>query len=401
MDFESVAIHEIGHALGFISEVDTFDILKYLNSPTALAPSTLDLFRFENNTANDPSDAASFSTATRSLMPGVDAITDDITGAGTSSAENRMSTGAYTGDGRQASHFKDNLAIGVMDPTLSFGEVVPISDADLRALDLIGYEISFGQLSNSAPVANDDSATVGKKSGVADGNVLDNDTDANGDTLTATLVDGPTDGNLVFNDDGSFTYTPGSSFSGSDTFTYYANDAEDDSNVATVTISSKGGGGSKSGGGGGKSGGGNPGGGGGGGGNRPNRLETIEVGLSPPTLASLNDSLSVYQLPHQGSGQRQSNAVSAIIVATITVPNAGGLGSAESRFADDQFGSEQDSDEQLASTPSVTARWNATANNSTTPVELGGPRQDSESLNRESTVDQVMAELEDLLTLPI
>ncbi|MEL7039550.1 MAG: Ig-like domain-containing protein, partial [Cyanobacteria bacterium J06592_8] len=60
--------------------------------------------------------------------------------------------------------------------------------------------------------------------------------DADGDTLTAQLVDGPVNGSLDLSEDGSFTYTPEPEFSGEDSFTYTANDGEDDSNVATVTV---------------------------------------------------------------------------------------------------------------------------------------------------------------------
>jgi hypothetical protein len=37
-------------------------------------------------------------------------------------------------------------------------------------------------------------------------------------------------------DPGSFSYTPAANFSGSDSFTYKANDGQSDSNVATVSI---------------------------------------------------------------------------------------------------------------------------------------------------------------------
>ena len=41
---------------------------------------------------------------------------------------------------------------------------------------------------------------------------------------------------MVLNDDGSFTYMPSANYSGTDSFTYKANDGLLDSNVATVTI---------------------------------------------------------------------------------------------------------------------------------------------------------------------
>jgi hypothetical protein len=66
--------------------------------------------------------------------------------------------------------------------------------------------------------------------------VLANDTDADQDTLTASLASNPSNGTLVLNADGSFTYTPNAGFSGSDSFTYRANDGQDNSNVATVTL---------------------------------------------------------------------------------------------------------------------------------------------------------------------
>jgi hypothetical protein len=57
----------------------------------------------------------------------------------------RFSTGKTQGDGRQASHWKDNdltsVLLGVMDPTLSFGQQISISNADLRAFDLIGWDL--------------------------------------------------------------------------------------------------------------------------------------------------------------------------------------------------------------------------------------------------------------------
>jgi large repetitive protein len=66
--------------------------------------------------------------------------------------------------------------------------------------------------------------------------LLGNDTDANQDPLEAIVVVQPANGTLSLNDDGTFTYQPNANFSGTDTFTYKANDGDADSNVATVTI---------------------------------------------------------------------------------------------------------------------------------------------------------------------
>ena len=66
--------------------------------------------------------------------------------------------------------------------------------------------------------------------------VLANDTDADGDALTAVLVTPPAHGALTLSANGGFSYTPAAGFSGTDSFTYKANDGKDDSAVATVTI---------------------------------------------------------------------------------------------------------------------------------------------------------------------
>ena len=50
------------------------------------------------------------------------------------------------------------------------------------------------------------------------------------------LASGPAHGSLVLNADGSFTYAPVAGYSGSDAFTYHANDGQADSNDATVQI---------------------------------------------------------------------------------------------------------------------------------------------------------------------
>src|SRR5207244_3160315 len=66
--------------------------------------------------------------------------------------------------------------------------------------------------------------------------VLGNDTDVDGNGLTAVLVTGPTHGTLTLNSDGGFIYIAETNYSGSDSFTYKANDGTADSGNAKVTI---------------------------------------------------------------------------------------------------------------------------------------------------------------------
>ncbi len=133
-DFEGVAVHEIGHILGFKSEVDYIDwAVDNSTTLTDVSPYALDMFRFRDTEI--AAAGSDFTNTARSLIPGGTQYSffDDIT--------LEMATGAYTGDGRQASHFKDNLGIGIMDPTFASGQVGILSQNDLIAMDLIGWQL--------------------------------------------------------------------------------------------------------------------------------------------------------------------------------------------------------------------------------------------------------------------
>jgi hypothetical protein len=139
VDFETVATHEIGHALGFTSFVDQVDFLLAQGLTGAIGFEPLDLFRFGSSPGFFPTTAAEFTTMPRMMAPGVASIFDDLSNAWA------LSTGQFTGDGRQASHWKDDaltgVLIGVMDPTLATAFVSPIRTADVRALDVIGWDV--------------------------------------------------------------------------------------------------------------------------------------------------------------------------------------------------------------------------------------------------------------------
>ncbi len=136
MDFETVAAHEIGHILGFESVVDDIDTMIHNNQTGTVTPYLLDLFRFGPRA--NPTITAQFSSMSRDFRPGVASYFDDL------SNEVAFSTGYYNGDGNQASHWKDaaNNLTGLMEPTLAYSQISAVSRFDLRAMDLIGYEVT-------------------------------------------------------------------------------------------------------------------------------------------------------------------------------------------------------------------------------------------------------------------
>ena len=94
---------------------------------------------------------------------------------------------------------------------------------------------------NDVPVAVDDSVSSGVTEGVAFNSatsLIANDTDADGDTLAATEGTFTTGqgGSIVIATDGSYTYTPATDFSGTDTVDYIVDDSNGGTAAGTLTI---------------------------------------------------------------------------------------------------------------------------------------------------------------------
>jgi len=147
-DFESVALHEIGHILGFESEVNLIDgRIGSGSSNTFTTGKILDLFRFADEPGKNPETVSDFTNFSRSLVPGQAAVTDFILPFGADLVEVPMSTGRVLGDGFAPDHYKDNgftgVRYGIFDPAFAPGEIVGLSTYDLRIMDLMGYDIDF------------------------------------------------------------------------------------------------------------------------------------------------------------------------------------------------------------------------------------------------------------------
>ncbi len=146
-DFVGVVIHEIGHALGFISAGDDVD-----RGVRNVQMQPLDFFRV----APGANRTGTFTSTPRILDPPQDQVFYDggffdptgIPLPGLQIGDVPLSTGRATGDGNQASHWKDDALIGgiylgMMDPTLAPGFEISMTPADMRAFDYIGWNVIF------------------------------------------------------------------------------------------------------------------------------------------------------------------------------------------------------------------------------------------------------------------
>jgi len=131
-DFMGVVTHELGHILGFVSSVDDLDQLGGLLPDSAFSSSLLDLFRFSSDSVTAGLGYSDFTADNRSKYFSVD---------GGQSVVAPFATGVIHGDGQSTGHWQDGLGIGLMDPTVASGELLTISEADMRAIDVLGYTL--------------------------------------------------------------------------------------------------------------------------------------------------------------------------------------------------------------------------------------------------------------------
>lgn len=133
-DFESVAVHEIGHALGFTSRSGS-------STPT---PAVWDLYRFRSGTTS-----GTFTNAPRVMTIG-GPVSDPlqyyfVPGESQTGLSNGGPSGSSdnNADGNQSSHWKQASLnggyIGIMDPRIPSGTIRPITNADINALNIFGY----------------------------------------------------------------------------------------------------------------------------------------------------------------------------------------------------------------------------------------------------------------------
>jgi hypothetical protein len=153
-DFVGVAIHEIGHALGFVSRA---------GGGATTEVSIWDIFRFRPNVP-----PGSLTNGTRIMTIGggeqVYFTGQSFTFAGSPTTELGLSTGGPEGvttgggDGNQSSHWKDDFGlfnnyIGIMDPTIPRGVVRDTRENDFLTLETLGWNLVSSVAPPAAPPA--------------------------------------------------------------------------------------------------------------------------------------------------------------------------------------------------------------------------------------------------------
>jgi hypothetical protein len=133
LDFVGIAIHELGHSMGFTSYVDVVDGFGDVLALANVAPTVLDLTRYSPDSFGV--NAVDFTADTRAKYFSIDGGENAAT-----TGLNHWSLGGRS-DGRQASHWKDNLGLGIMDPTAQpRGQLHVVTELDLMAIDVIGWD---------------------------------------------------------------------------------------------------------------------------------------------------------------------------------------------------------------------------------------------------------------------
>ena len=141
MCFQSVAVHETGHALGFTSAADF--------RPNDIE--ALDIYRFQNTDDGgdyNPDDYSEFQTTARMVDKDAAGGSNDDVISDIISAEYRMSDGTPY----QCSHFKQGAVYAIMQPAFSYGQTYYpnfLQTPDINMFDAIGWDYPASQYSLS------------------------------------------------------------------------------------------------------------------------------------------------------------------------------------------------------------------------------------------------------------
>lgn len=164
-DFVGVAVHEMGHGLGFVSGVDYYDLIQCPSGPYCGVltdaemdgdswMSVLDLFRYSSAGRID-------------WTVGTPSYFSFDNGLSQFNGNAKLSSGENNGDGWQASHWQAPRAlsnpnffscaqpkIGMMNPYLCGGQMTQVTANDLAAFDAMGWNLNTDVLANPGYTRN-------------------------------------------------------------------------------------------------------------------------------------------------------------------------------------------------------------------------------------------------------
>ncbi|AFY58329.1 hypothetical protein Riv7116_5968 [Rivularia sp. PCC 7116] len=152
LDFFSMAVHELGHVLGFVSSLDNAQFRDDLSESKInnqkidaekinQSITLLDLYRY-SDTSKEFTHSVDGKNGIADLSIGGNPFMTNNRGISQIASFSSGEDSNLGGDGYQASHWKHNRDIlGIMDPLLGLGKKRKTTSNDRMAMDILGWDI--------------------------------------------------------------------------------------------------------------------------------------------------------------------------------------------------------------------------------------------------------------------